>query len=252
MRTSSYRQGVSWFARAAVASVVCAIALAPVAAIAEGASPGATTTAQATQPRSELPLRPGDTGPFLTLLHDRLSWLGYRIASDERAEGRFGESTLTALDAYATKFGVDSSDLVVDQVLWNDIRDVAGAVGTLPRACTAVAKAICLDTSQRLLRLVRNGRVVLTTDARFGIPRERTRLGTFSVQRRSPDHFSRLYRTNMPLALFFSGGQAIHYSPFFARDGYAGGSHGCVNLRDRDVAQRVYDWAAHGTRVHIV
>lgn len=232
---------------ALVAMTVVLIAM-PTSAVADEASP--MNSVEASQPRGELPLRAGDTGPFLTLLHERLSWLGYRIAADERAEARFGDSTTAALGAFARKFGTARSDQV-DQRLWDDIKDLAGEVGALPRACTDIPKAICLDTTQRLLRLVRDGEVVLTADARFGIPGERTRLGTFSVQRRSRDHFSRLYRTSMPLALFFSGGQAIHYSPFFARDGYAGGSHGCVNLRDRAIAQRVFDWAPLGTRVHI-
>lgn len=232
---------------ALVAMTVVLIAM-PTSAVADEASP--MNSVEASQPRGELPLRAGDTGPFLTLLHERLSWLGYRIADDERAEARFGESTTAALGAFTRKFGTARSDQV-DQRLWDDIKDLAGEVGALPRACTDIPKAICLDTTQRLLRLVRDGEVVLTADARFGIPGERTRLGTFSVQRRSRDHFSRLYRTSMPLALFFSGGQAIHYSPFFARDGYAGGSHGCVNLRDRAIAHRVFDWAPLGTRVHI-
>lgn len=237
-------------ARVALAAIACTVVVVPTSAVADDVSAPPIGGIEAPQPRGELPLRAGDTGPFLSLLHERLSWLGYRIAADERAERRFGDSTGAALGAFARKFGIARSDQV-DQRLWDDIKSLAGEVGALPRPCTDVPKAICLDTTQRLLRLVRDGEVVLTADARFGIPGERTRLGTFSVQRRSRDHFSRLYRTSMPLALFFSGGQAIHYSPFFARDGYAGGSHGCVNLRDRAIAQRVYDWAPLGTRVHI-
>ena len=36
----------------------------------------------------------------------------------------------------------------------------------------------------------------------------------------------------MPYAMFFSGGQAVHYSPDFAARGYNGASHGCVNVRN--------------------
>ena len=39
----------------------------------------------------------------------------------------------------------------------------------------------------------------------------------------------------MPFAMFFSGGQAVHYSADFASVGYNGASHGCVNVRDRAV-----------------
>ena len=41
-----------------------------------------------------------------------------------------------------------------------------------------------------------------------------------------------LYGSAMPYAMFFSGGQAVHYSSDFAARGYAGASHGCVNVRD--------------------
>ena len=43
---------------------------------------------------------------------------------------------------------------------------------------------------------------------------------------------STLYHSPMPYAMFFSGGQAVHYSADFAARGYAGASHGCVNVRD--------------------
>lgn len=246
----SYGGGVRRSVRVALIAVACTAFVAPAPVMADDFAPPPTTATEASSPRGELPLRPGDTGPFLTVLHERLSWLGYRIAADERTAARFGDSTRVALDAFADKFGTEGSDQV-DQELWDDVRRIAGRVDALPQACTEVSKAICLDTTQRLLRLVRGGEVILTVDARFGVAGERTRRGIFSVQRRSPDHYSLLYRTSMPLALFFSGGQAIHYSPYFARDGYAGGSHGCVNLRDRAVAQRVYDWSPSGTRVHI-
>lgn len=228
------------------AAVLCAGAP---SAVADESSPG-PTPAPTAEPRGELPLRPGDTGPYLVHVHERLTWLGYRIADDEVEQTRFGASTARALEAFAEKFALPSQG-VIDQRTWDEIKRTAGTVGSLPAACTNVAKAICLDTDQRVLRLVRNGTVTLTVDARFGVPGERTRLGTFRVQRRSEHHFSTLYRTSMPLALFFSGGQAIHFSPYFVRDGYAGGSHGCVNLRDRAAAQQIFDWAPLGTRVHI-
>jgi hypothetical protein len=45
-------------------------------------------------------------------------------------------------------------------------------------------------------------------------------------------HFSSLYATSMPYAMFFGGGQVVHYSPDFAARGYNGASHGCVNARN--------------------
>lgn len=119
----------------------------------------------------------------------------------------------------------------------------------LPRRCTVRGKVLCIDKSERRLRLVRNGKVVKTMDARFGGRRTPTREGTFRVYRKSRNHVSSIYRTPMPYALFFSGGQAVHYSPDFARKGYAGASHGCVNLRDRRGAAELFDATPIGTRV---
>ena len=45
----------------------------------------------------------------------------------------------------------------------------------------------------------------------------------------------------MPFAMFFSGGQAVHYSPDFAAVGYNGASHGCVNVRDYDGIAWLFD-----------
>ena len=72
-----------------------------------------------------------------------------------------------------------------------------------------------------------DGEVQVTLDARFGGNGYVTREGSFSVYRKSRDHVSSLYDTSMPFAMFFSGGQAVHYSPDFAAVGYAGASHGC-------------------------
>ena len=58
---------------------------------------------------------------------------------------------------------------------------------------------------------------------------------------KSRDHVSKLYDSAMPFAMFFSGGQAVHYSSDFAARGYAGASHGCVNVRDRAGIEWLFD-----------
>jgi lipoprotein-anchoring transpeptidase ErfK/SrfK len=44
----------------------------------------------------------------------------------------------------------------------------------------------------------------------------------------------------MPYSMFFSGGQAVHYSSNFARLGYSGASHGCVNVRNKARLVQLY------------
>ena len=60
---------------------------------------------------------------------------------------------------------------------------------------------------------------------------------------------STLYDTPMPYAMFFSGGQAIHYSADFAANGYNGASHGCVNIRDKAAIASLFDQVTVGDKV---
>ena len=108
---------------------------------------------------------------------------------------------------------------------------------------------LCIDKSSSTLRWVVDGQVLRTVDVRFGSSATPTREGTFSVNAKSRDHVSSLYDTAMPFAMFFSGGQAVHYSSDFAANGYSGASHGCVNVRDYDAVAWLYDQVGIGDRV---
>jgi lipoprotein-anchoring transpeptidase ErfK/SrfK len=108
---------------------------------------------------------------------------------------------------------------------------------------------LCIDKSSRTLRWVVDGEVRELVDVRFGSAYTPTREGVFSVYFKSRDHVSELYDTPMPFAMFFSGGQAVHYSPDFAAVGYNGASHGCVNVRDHDAVAGLFDQVEVGDRV---
>ncbi len=79
-----------------------------------------------------------------------------------------------------------------------------------------------------------NGKLQAVVDARFGAARTPTRNGMFKVYRKSKNHVSSLYHSPMPYSMFFSGGQAVHYSSDFKARGYNGASHGCLNIRDKN------------------
>jgi lipoprotein-anchoring transpeptidase ErfK/SrfK len=53
----------------------------------------------------------------------------------------------------------------------------------------------------------------------------------------------------MPYSMFFSGGQAVHYSADFRARGYNGCSHGCVNVRDKSKLAWIYDRVKVGDKV---
>lgn len=120
--------------------------------------------------------------------------------------------------------------------------------GALDPRCTT-GRALCVDKSTNSLRWVIDGQVQSSYDVRFGSDELPTREGAFSVTLKSRDHVSRLYDTSMPFAMFFSGGQAVHYSPDFAANGYAGASHGCVNVRDYDGIVALFDQVVVGDKV---
>src|SRR3954465_3803038 len=86
-------------------------------------------------------------------------------------------------------------------------------------------------------------------DVRFGSDELPTREGVFSVYLKKVDVISNLYHTPMPYSMFFSGGQAVHYSSNFARLGYAGASHGCVNVRNKARLVQLYGEVRLGDKV---
>ncbi len=111
-------------------------------------------------------------------------------------------------------------------------------------------RVLCVSKSDRRLYWVIDGKIITSMDARFGRRGMETREGTFRVYWKSRHHVSSIYHTSMPLAMFFSRGQAIHYSPDFARHGYnSPGSHGCINIRDRTKLTWLFNRVRTGDKV---
>jgi hypothetical protein len=116
-----------------------------------------------------------------------------------------------------------------------------------PRCATGVV--LCIDKNTRKLRYVVDGVVKMQLDVRFGAVKTATREGSFTVGWKSRNHVSKLYDSAMPYAMFFSGGQAVHYSSDFAARGYNGASHGCVNVRDLAKIKVLFDQIKVGDKV---
>lgn len=115
----------------------------------------------------------------------------------------------------------------------------------LDRRCLT-GRVLCSSKSAGKLWWVIDGEIKATMDARFGWPSTPTREGVFKVFRKSRHHVSSIFGVPMPWAMFFSGGQAIHYSEGFASDPTgAGGSAGCINIRDA----ATLDWVYHQVRI---
>ena len=242
------------------ACALAAVSLAPIAAQATGTptSPGPTAPTPRPTPkppkpptpppsshyRTRIPVAAGDTGPMVVAVQQRLIWLGAPIKITQLMD----RATLSAVARFRAKFGVGTGTNVTAAV-WGVLSSLTRSHGVLPAACRTGGLVLCVDKTQKSLRMVLHGKVLLTTDARFGSDALPTREGVFHVQRKDKTHVSTLYHTSMPYAMFFSGGQAVHYSPYFHRDGYSGHSHGCVNIRDITVAATLFARSPIGTRV---
>ncbi|NUS00805.1 MAG: L,D-transpeptidase family protein [Kribbellaceae bacterium] len=103
----------------------------------------------------------------------------------------------------------------------------------LDSRCMTKGRVLCINKATRKLVYLVNGKPIQIVDVRFGAAKTPTRNGVFKVYRKDKNHVSTLYHSKMPYAMFFSGGQAVHYSSDFRARGYNGASHGCVNVRDK-------------------
>lgn len=225
--------------------------------------PGGPATEAPAEPELEPGPRllgPGDAGAEVRDLQARLkqiAWLSGPVT------GTYDATTDTAVRGFQAKREIPVTGEVdrrtLDRLLGmtrrpthaelhNIVASSASTDARLDARCTT-GRAICVDKSSRTVRWVVDGKVKATFEARFGGSSTPTREGGFTVLRKSRDHVSTLYHTPMPFAMFFSGGQAVHYSSDFAAVGYNGASHGCVNVRDRAGIAWLFDQAQVGDKV---
>jgi lipoprotein-anchoring transpeptidase ErfK/SrfK len=200
----------------------------------------------------------GSTGTDVRGLEARLVQL--RLLPTAEVDGVYRAATARAVSSYQTRAVMPATGKV-DEITWLSLRfDTRtptraelypprnAAVRALDPRCRS-GRVMCVDKSARKLSWVVDGTIRRTLQVRFGSQFTPTREGTFRVYRKSADHVSSLFDTPMPYAMFFSGGQAVHYSPDFARVGYAGASHGCVNTRDKPAVARLFREVRLGDRV---
>jgi len=197
----------------------------------------------------------GDKGDKVRDLQARLAQLYWYSG---RATGDYDDVTVEAVRGFQAKRRIPVTGAVDQRTLdrlhgmtTEPSRDAMGlhnVPGALDTRCRT-GRVLCIDKSSQTLRWVVDGRVLKTVDVRFGASATPTREGVYSVYLKSRDHVSQLYDSAMPFAMFFSGGQAVHYSSDFAATGYNGASHGCVNVRDYDAVSWLYDQVAVGDKV---
>ncbi|MEV5003406.1 L,D-transpeptidase family protein [Nocardioides sp. LML1-1-1.1] len=207
-------------------------------------------------------LSPGDEGAEVRELQARLKQIAW-FSGD--VTDHYGDVTTEAVRGFQAKRGIAVTG-AVDQRTLDLLHQMTreptpgeltnqpppggggNTPGPLDARCTT-GRVLCIDKSSRTLRWVVDGTVRKTVDVRFGSSEMPTREGVFAIERKSRDHVSSIYHTPMPYAMFFSRGQAVHYSSDFAARGYNGASHGCVNVRDKDAVAWLFDQVAIGDKV---
>jgi peptidoglycan hydrolase-like protein with peptidoglycan-binding domain len=205
-------------------------------------------------------LKPGDNGHQVRVLQSRLRELFWFTG---RVTDTYGPQTTAAVKGFQAKRGLPATGTVdtatlerltsmthrpTADELANKISDGSWTSAPLDARCRT-GRTLCIDKTSRTIRWVVDGTVLKTMAVRFGASYTPTREGLFHVESKSRDHVSSLYGSAMPFAMFFSRGQAVHYSSDFAARGYAGASHGCVNVRDYDGIKALFDEVNVGDKV---
>jgi lipoprotein-anchoring transpeptidase ErfK/SrfK len=153
------------------------------------------------------------------------------------------EAAPAAKTVVATKAAVATKATAKKTVLVPGKRHIA-------KVCMT-GRYLCINKKTRKVMFIVNGKLVAEGDARFGASKTPTRNGSFKVYRKSKNHVSSIYHSPMPDAMFFSGGQAVHYSSDFKARGYNGASHGCVNMRDRKKIDFIFSKVKVGDKVFV-
>lgn len=228
-----------------VLSTASAAAPREVTSSASALSQGSAPAAKKTYPKKS------QTSVRVYELQQRLVKVGALRSKD--VTGHYGAATVTAVKKFQRTQRLKVSGTVTPRT-WTTLAFWSGAkpalrVPGLDRRCQVRGRAICVDKTRRKLYFVEGSQVRQIMDTRFGCRSTPTREGLFSLQRKSRYHTSSEYHVYMPWAMFFSGGQAVHWSTAFLQNGYDGCSHGCVNIRDKKGLSWLYEQMRVGDRV---
>ncbi|MFJ6568030.1 L,D-transpeptidase family protein [Streptomyces sp. NPDC091292] len=224
-----------------------------------GAKPAGTTANPSASAPAKVLLRMGDSGARVRDLQARLRAVAWLF---DGPTGRYDTSTVKAVKGFQGKRGLPETGSVdtvtlerLAEMTEKPTRDELYANGGQPAAepdpSCLKGRVLCISKNSRTLTWMVDGAAISTMDVRFGSQYTPTREGTFTVYWKSRDHVSTLYHTPMPYAMFFSGGQAVHFSSDFAARGYTGASHGCVNVKDKEKIASLFGQVRTGDKVVI-
>lgn len=173
------------------------------------------------------------------------------------ANGTFGQSTANAVLNYQRSRGI-TSNAIVGPETWAALTSGRAAVGGRPASCNASGVVLCASQGDRTLTLMRDGQAVKTINVRFGGMTKddngKLRIfptvnGRYSVYAKDAKAFSDRWEASMPYSIKFNPNMYVHYSGDFAKRGYAGSSHGCINVGNLNDAKWFFDNTPVGAKV---
>lgn len=202
-------------------------------------------------------LRPGDTGTCVRALQRALANKGvFNLTS--RTEAKFGPLTQSAVNRFQSQSGLPQGTvgprtwaaLLGNSSAKSQMRPgvpaaQSGSTAGIPAACqNKSGKRICIkktDATNAKVWALENGKLKYGPyDARTGRAGYTTPLGTKPVSFKNKDHVSSIYDAEMPNAVFFNGGIAIHQGSLKSA------SHGCVRV-SMAASENLFNFAVPGS-----
>ncbi|WP_424212153.1 L,D-transpeptidase family protein [Streptomyces sp. BI20] len=229
----------------------------PSASAAPSGEPSAPVKSSVPAPPGGWLMTDGTENEQVRELQARLRQAGYLKRSPTAF---YGSLTTAAVRAFQAAQGLPTTGSV-DRATWEkllattrqptagELRPATANEPAAPDPRCMTGRVMCISKESRTLVWMIDGKAVSSMDVRFGSENTPTREGVFKVDRKEREWESTIYHTPMPWAMFFSGGQAVHYSADFAARGYAGASHGCVNVRDKAAVSALFDQVRAGDKV---
>ncbi|WP_405979071.1 peptidoglycan-binding protein [Streptomyces sp. NBC_00158] len=229
----------------------------PASPSAPAAQPSASAPSASAAPGAKPLMANGDESEQVRELQARLRQL--KLVSTAPT-AFYGSKTTAAVKTFQSQHGLPATGSV-DEATWqkvqgltkkptdDELRPPTTNEVDAPDPRCMQGRVMCISKESRTLAWMIDGKVVSTMDVRFGSENTPTREGLFQVEWKAKEWTSTIYHTSMPYSMFFSQGQAVHYSSDFAARGYDGASHGCVNVRDKKKLSELFDQVKVGDKV---
>jgi len=168
-----------------------------------------------------------------------------------KVDGKQSVKDCEAIKAFQEKQKIKPAIGFAGPVTWNRMQFLSARKN--PNAAKKCPvrnyRVACVDLDRQITWVQKGKKVVFgPVSMRSGRTAHPTRTGWFTIYWRHKNHVSTLYKTPMPYAQFFSGGQAFH--AVYESIHTTVGSMGCVNLTVPD-ARKLWGVLKKGDRVYV-